>query len=104
MAILCTILLSPNQLLFRRQFKSDLTDIVFYLQMETIPETICGNLVGVGYDSFDKLPKEKNMDRWREVKTGCGLTGPERTQLMNITFPVQQGKNSLRGIIYYFYI
>jgi hypothetical protein len=73
------------------QFTSEMTDIVLDLQMLTIPKPIRGKLVGAGYNSFDKLPNDKSMDRWRDVKTECGLTGPELTQLMNIIFPVQQG-------------
>lgn len=59
--------------------------------MESIPEYIRVKLVGIGYDSFNKLPNDKDMDRWREVKAECGLLGPELTELMNIRFPVQQG-------------
>ena len=60
--------------------------------METIPEPIRGKLVGGGYVSLDKLPNNENMDRWKEVKVDCGLLGPELTELMNIRFPIQQGK------------
>jgi hypothetical protein len=60
--------------------------------MEAVPELFRGKLVGAGYISLDKLPNNENMDRWREVKNDCGLLGPELTVLMNIRFPVQQGK------------
>ena len=67
------------------------TGIVLHLKMESIPEPIHGKIVGAGYDSFDKLPNDKVMDRWREVEIDFGLTGPELTQLMNIKFPVPLG-------------
>jgi hypothetical protein len=59
--------------------------------METIPEPIRGKLVASGYDSFEKLPNNENMERWNRVQTRCGLEDAEVDQVMNIRFPVQQG-------------
>jgi hypothetical protein len=59
--------------------------------MESIPEPIRGKLVAAGYDSFDKLPNNENVDRWNRVQTRCGLDDPELDQLLNIRFPTQQG-------------
>ncbi len=59
--------------------------------MEAIPENIRNKLEAVGYDSVEKLPNTDIMDRWREVKMECGLSGPELTELMNLMFPVQKG-------------
>eukprot|EP01038_Epipyxis_sp_PR26KG_P017366 gene17366-23987_t len=58
--------------------------------METIPEPIRVKLVEGGYDSFNKLPNNENVDRWNRVQNGCGLTNSEIDELMNIRFPVQQ--------------
>jgi len=60
--------------------------------METIPEPIRVKLVEGGYDSLNKLPNNENVDRWNRVQNGCGLTNSEIDELMNIRFPVQQGK------------
>ena len=63
--------------------------------METVPEPIRGKLVGGGYVSLDKLPNNENVDRWSRVQNRCGLTDPEVDELMNIRFPVQQGKSQV---------
>ena len=65
--------------------------VVFHLRMDAIPEDIRNKLEAVGYDSVEKLPNTDIMDRWREVKMECGLSGPELVQLMNARFPIQIG-------------
>ena len=67
------------------------TDIVLHLEMDTIPEPIRGKLVVGGYDSLNKLPNDKDVNRWNRVQARCDLDDPELDQLMNIRFPVQQG-------------
>ncbi len=67
------------------------TDILLLLKMETIPEPIRRKLIDSGYDSLDKLPNDKDVNRWNRVQTRCVLDDPEVDQVMNIRFPVQQG-------------
>ena len=77
----------------QRKYMEPLLNL-FPIKMKTlVPEPIYSKLIAKGYDSLEKLPNNQNMDRWTDVRLECGLTGAEMNQLINIKFPVQQGKN-----------
>ena len=60
--------------------------------MEIPNEHIREKLAREGYNSLNDLPNNENMDRWILIKNVCGLTNSELDKVMNIRFPVKQGK------------
>jgi hypothetical protein len=70
--------------------------------MESIPEPIRGKLVAAGYDSFDKLPNNENVDRWIGTagqRIGIHLPSVACTWPFLLPLGVSEGGISFAGLL-----